>query len=269
LITCFNRYPAALRCLQALLAQEVPGRGNLSVYLVDDLSPDGTGEKLKAMFPDLNVIMGTGSLFWCRGMRLAWQAAAPKNPDFYLWLNEDTFLLPGALVSLWETWRTAQARKPDTPCLVVGACRDESGQTLTYGGQRRRGIHPAKLTPVPLASSAQSCDTFEGNLVLIPRDVFGKVGFLTGFRHAMGDTDYGYRAVRRGCQILQAPGAQAVCERGARETYPGKKTGWQGLATRASRKQLPPWDWLLFLCRHAGAWGPWFWAWTYFRSLWK
>ena len=72
LMTCHNRVETTLACLRRLTPQLSPTDG---VFLVDDGSMDGTGVKVKAEFSDVNVINGDGTLYWARGMHLAWKSA--------------------------------------------------------------------------------------------------------------------------------------------------------------------------------------------------
>ena len=98
LMTCYNRVETTLRCLHSLFNQTIKQTGNqaisLDVWLVDDASPDQTGAKVKAAFPEVHVIEGAGGLFWCKGMRLAWDTAAaakdlPKDIVPVVWSGED------------------------------------------------------------------------------------------------------------------------------------------------------------------------------------
>lgn len=73
LMTCYNRVETTLRCLRLLFEQK--GDFDVSVFLVDDGSSDKTGERVKANFPQVNAIKGTGALYWCKGMNLAWRTA--------------------------------------------------------------------------------------------------------------------------------------------------------------------------------------------------
>jgi GT2 family glycosyltransferase len=267
LITCHNRKAMTIACVERLLLQALPPAVVLKVYLVDDGSTDGTGEAIRDLFPEVQVINGNGSLFWCRGMRLAWQAAALEDPEFYLWLNDDTVLDPKAICTLYSTWaEQAGASRPNT--VVVGSCRDPETGVHTYGGKLRLGGHPLILKPIPPANKALPCDTFEGNVVLVPRQVFTKVGALDNFQHAIGDTDYGYRVRDSGCHLIIAPGYLASCSRNSSPTYWHKgPSRWQRWCLLNSQKGLPPGDWLLLARRHSGRFWFTYWVRPYLRIL--
>jgi GT2 family glycosyltransferase len=268
LITCHNRKAKTIACLERLFQQALPPAALLKVYLVDDGCTDGTGEAVRSGFPAVRIIKGTGTLFWCRGMRLAWQSAAVGNPEFYLWLNDDTVLDPGALGTLYATWaEQARASRPDT--VVVGSCRDPDTAEHTYGGKLRVGGHPLILQSIPPGDKPLSCDTFEGNVVLVPHAVFEKVGLLDNFQHAIGDTDYGYRVRESGCQLIISPGYLACCRRNSSQTSYWHKgpSRWQRWGLLNSRKDLPPRDWLVLARRHGGRLWFAYWIRPYLRVL--
>ena len=84
LLTFFNRKDKTLSCLESLfkvckLYNEKSSSESidLSVFLVDDGCTDGTADAIKEKFQDkpIHIIRGTGSLYWCRGMCLAWNSA--------------------------------------------------------------------------------------------------------------------------------------------------------------------------------------------------
>src|SRR5579875_4150500 len=86
LMTCFNRREQTLRCLQHLFAQTALTQISLHVVLLDDASTDGTAEAVREAFPDVQLMRGTGQLYWNRGMRMAFAEALRRGFDFYLWL---------------------------------------------------------------------------------------------------------------------------------------------------------------------------------------
>lgn len=240
----------------------------IEVFLVDDGSTDGTAESVTELWPGATVIRGDGNLFWCGGMRLAWQVAAKTDPDYYLWLNDDTHLLPGALSQLLR-----YASAPDSVenmAISVANCRDPETGLHTYGGYQRLGVHPLILRQLPVDDSAPvEADTFNGNAVLIPRAVFKKVGGMGPFSHALGDLDYGYRVVREGGRPVMVPGYSAECEKGNVITYwrkgPGRIQRWSMLNHKKSG--LPFRDWLHFARTHGGRLWPIVWVRPYLRVL--
>ena len=71
----------------------------------------------------------------------------------------------------------------------------------------RRLIAPDDTIPIP-------CDTFNGNLVLVPRFAFRTLGTMDPrYSHSFGDYDYGIRADKAGVTTVIAPGVLAVCDR--------------------------------------------------------
>lgn len=250
-MTCHNRRDITLQCLERLYSQKLPDGVSFNVFLVDDGCSDGTGEAVKADHPDIEVIQGDGSLFWCNGMRLAWEHAAREDPDFYLWLNDDSMFLDCAISSLISTWNQAEEKgRPDT--IVVGSCLDPKTGTHSYGGKRRVSKHPGKLEAILSGEFPAECDTYEGNVVLIPKAVYLRVGNMRPFSHAMGDTDYGYRATKIGCSILIAPGYLAECEPNRAEDFRYNKSLNFAMRIKAIIKRLPPRDWWFFLKEHSG-----------------
>ena len=72
LMACHNRVVTTLCCLERLFNNNL---ADIDVWLVDDGSSDGTETRVRERFPSVNVIKGTGNLYWARGMRLAWEKA--------------------------------------------------------------------------------------------------------------------------------------------------------------------------------------------------
>lgn len=202
LLTVFNRKEKTMKCLEELHNQLPLERYNTDIYLTNDGCTDGTPEAIANFFPQVTVINGKGNLFWNRGMYTAWEKAVhTKDYDFYLWLNDDTYLLPNALNTLLHE----SGIMKDTS-IIVGSIRSEHKRITTYGGHNKNG----KITP---NGTMQVCDTFNGNCVLIPQQVYKKVGNLNWtFRHAIGDLDYGYRTREKNIGIYSTSQYIGICE---------------------------------------------------------
>lgn len=208
LITCYNRRESTVGCLQSLFDQKIPKTVRLSAFLVDDDSSDGTSQAIAHAYPQVRLIQGSGNLYWNQGMRLAWETAVSKGPwDAYLWLNDDTHLLPGSLKCMLSTL-SEQINCTGRAGIVVGSCKSPSSlDALTYGGQIDGVLVPPGDEPKPVTS-------FNGNLVLISHDAHTNLGNLSPhYHHSFGDIDYGIRASKAGVPIWLAPGFLADCPR--------------------------------------------------------
>jgi len=200
LMTCFNRVRTTIKCLEHLFAADVPDGVLFDVWLNDDDSPDGTGAKVNAEFPAVNVVAGSGRDFWCGGMRRVWNAAVSSGIkyDGYLWLNDDTMLFPSALKDLLVSYGTS---------IVVGATQSKDLKEITYSGRDEEG---QKIIP---NGALQSCYFMNGNAVFIPQVAFQKIGnFPSYLTHGIGDYDYGFRARKAGVDVCLAPNPVGVCE---------------------------------------------------------
>ena len=264
LLTCHNRRELTLRCLESLRAATEPIASSIHVhvFLVDDGCTDGTPEAVAERFPDVTIVPGTGSLYWCGGMRTAWQAAAREGGyDAYLWLNDDVQLHAGFLASLLDT-QTVIRRATGRSGIVVGATTDEAGGGTSYGEMGPEGIRPA-------GESARPIESFNGNIVLVPDDVYREVGgFSRVYTHGFGDIDYACRARRRGVPIWLAPGHLGSCtmdkvSRWERPDVPLR----QRLAALHRPTGCPPWELAFLTIRHGGWWFPYTVARLYWRAL--
>ncbi len=262
-LACHDRRERTLACLDSLAGQ-VDHRATLTVVVVDDGSSDGTADAVAAAHPTVTLVRGDGDLWWNGGMRLGLATAVREHDPAHLWwLNDDTTLDPTALATLLAVHDAA----PATPPIVVGSTRDPDTGELTYGGvvrpDRRR---PMFFELVPPGDTALPAETMNGNCVLVPRPVADRVGELDpGFRHAMGDYDYGLRARRLGIDVLVAPGTVGTCARNPDPWATGDvDETWRKLT---GPKGLPPDEWRTFTRRWAGPLWPVYFASPYLRRL--
>ena len=210
LMTCYDRVQVTLKCLERLYAQPLPSGCTMDVWLVDDASPDGTGDKVREAFDTVHVIRSKGGLFWCKGMRLAWDSAvayATSNDfayDYYLWLNDDVMLVPDALGALLAD---AEALRGSRFVLVGTMSEDGLDGKLAYGCHHGAAVVPPNGAPQLVHGYSMS-----GNLVLVPKDVYEAVGpIYGGYHHAFGDSDYGFLIERNGIGMYCASKVLGVC----------------------------------------------------------
>lgn len=205
-MTVHNRREKTVACLTQLFTMTLQDI-KIDIYLVDDNSNDETEQEVKKRFPQVTIILGSGNLFWNRGMRLAWEHAAKYNPDYYLWLNDDTQLLPDSIVRLVNCSKELS----DQTIIVGSTYASKNNKVLSYGGRLKIHNNPFVM---PDSNRSVPCDTFNGNIVLIPRYVFERVGFNDDYyHHSFGDFDYGIVAGLKGIKSYVAPGYYGYCER--------------------------------------------------------
>lgn len=187
LITCFNRRKITKRCLESLQAINV----NVDVFIVDDGSTDRTSEMISSKFTKINLIKGEGNLFWNRGMHKAWSEAIKNEYDYYLWLNDDVILYNNSFEEIIDC---SNLKKDDV--IISGVIESHSKDRVIYGG------YDEKKNIIVPKGEMKEIKYLNGNFVLIPRQVFDKIGNLDPiFHHDLGDVDYGLRAQKEGVMV--------------------------------------------------------------------
>lgn len=259
LMTCFNRRETTMRALDRLFTQELDDI-LLEVVLVDDGSCDGTSAAVRASFPTVSVIQGTGELYWTGGTCAADAQAWLTDPDFELWLNDDVHLDLTAVQTLVDA-----AHVSDNRAVIVGSCVDPETGVPSYGGYRRLNPRrPLELSRVAPTGQLEPLDTMNGNVVLVPSAVRQSIGSLDRrFSHNMADLDYGFRARSKGWEVTLAPRSIGTCPPNP------SKARWRDprvplrerLQAVVSFRGLPPEEWFAFTRRYCG------WRWPrYFIS---
>jgi glycosyltransferase involved in cell wall biosynthesis len=204
LICAHNRREKSLRCLFSLFNSVVPNHLKMIVYFLDDGSTDGTWDSVLARYPDVILIKGNGNLYWSGGIRALWAEASRGVADGYLWLNDDVIIGGAAISELIQ----ASASVGHT-AIICGSLAARDGGEITYGG--RHDLDGPLIVP---NGSLQPCRLINGNVTLVPRSVFFKIGSIDGiFVHDIGDFDYGLRAQRAGIRCYIGPSFVGICEK--------------------------------------------------------
>lgn len=178
-VPAHNRRDKTLRFCDNFARLTYPNR---SVVVVDDGSTDGTAAAIRAAHPDVEVVIGDGTLWWSGGTNLGVRHALRRGADYILTINDDCVMEPGFID---ELVRVAQR----DPRYIVGCrlhcedrphevwslgtrvvCRGGELFALNHAGRRWEDIRGELPDPLPV-------DTMPGNGVLLPRAVFERVGF--------------------------------------------------------------------------------------------
>lgn len=203
LMTVHNRREKTIRCLQHVKAQALDNSIRWHLYLTDDGCTDHTREAVQELIPDATIINGNGELYWNRGMHEAWKAARhDRDFDFYLWLNDDTMLLDTAISHL-----LACSEKKHHQAIISGFISSQMPPyTTTYCGRTRKEW-------VSCSGRMQKLRLMHGNAVLIPRDIYNKVGMNDAYyRHAFGDYDYALSAAKKGIEVYSSEDFIGRCD---------------------------------------------------------
>lgn len=218
LLTVHDRRAKTLACLDSVAGVFAAAGGNLSiaVFLTDDGSTDGTTDAIVArhyQFP-VHLLQADGKLYWNGGMICSWKAALECTEEFdgYLWLNNDTTILPGFPAELCEA--DAYCRKTyGKGGVYVGSTCDRHQQHFTYGGFNFTNPITLRDEFVIPNGRFQPCQCAHGNLTYVSADVVKKEGVFTDeYIHSGGDHDYTYRAYKHGFPLLVLPSYAGVCE---------------------------------------------------------
>lgn len=272
-IACFNRRDKTEACLRALFAaaDRVHDTVQLTVVLTDDASSDGTPGMVASCFPAVEILHGSGSLYWAGGMRLALAQLYMQHLDSYLWLNDDTILEADSLQVLLATQRQLR-QSTGRDGIIVGSTRGASG-ALSYGGLRRKPYRFGALSFERMApgNAPLPCDTHNGNVVLVSADAASRLGNLDPiFQHGMADIDYGLRAKSAGVPVWLMPGYAGTCDFDRQvagsfldPALPLRRR-WQLIS---SPKGLPYAPWSVLCRRHAGRLWALHFSWPYTRTI--
>lgn len=256
IVPVHNRRAVTVDMLRALAADGVMQWA--SVLVVDDGSNDGTADTVRAEFPEVAVIMGDGSWWWCGAIRRGMEWALARHAMRMFWLNDDCRVPPGGLLALHEFTEKSGG---------VAWIEARAPGGWNYGGHRRGLWSVQRCTPEEEARGA--IDTFSGNCVCIPRHAIERVGLPHDhlFPHGLGDLDYGLRLRKAGVPLRCLPGVIAenadpsassseswlLSARSMREI-------WGDFSSPKSFLHFPAWR--RFALRH---WGP-IWGWAVFAA---
>lgn len=194
LIPVYNRKSITLSCLSKL---QDSNQIQLSIVVIDDGSIDGTSEAIYTQHPNVTILQGDGNLWWTGAIHQGMQCAYEQGAEFFVWLNDDCRVEPGAIADLVSFCQ-------EHPHAIVGAQGFESDnpKQLSFGGKVKtwkgyRFIQPPTGQVVP-------CDLLSGNLVCIPRSVVDAIGYpdIQVTPHYGGDSLYLIRAQKAGFQLF-------------------------------------------------------------------
>jgi len=220
LLTCFNRKQKTISALTHLYtAKKAHTDIELSVYLTDDGSTDGTGDAVRSAFPEIKVLEGNGDLFWAGGMRNSWKEATHGTYDAFLLLNDDTNVYPNLFDQLLITHQEC-IKSYGSSGIYIGSTKEPETNAYTYGGAVFLNRFLFKYKFLHPSGSVQPCELGNANIMLVTNDVVNEIGLLSeGYRHGVADYDYTLKALNKKLPILIAPEYCGTCSHDHTDVY--------------------------------------------------
>lgn len=199
----WNGFPLTVRCAESLLRSEGV---HVSLVVVDNASPDGSGERLRELLGPERIIQTGVNRGYAGGMNAAlkrWLECS--DAEFGLLLTQDVVLQPDTVLRLLEAG-TEHARIG-----IVGPVvyyHEDPDHGATAGGylDTRRAIAGPRTT---IPDTAHDVEWLDGGCLLLRREMVEKIGgFDERYFMYFEENDFCQRVRRADWRVRVAPEAQ-------------------------------------------------------------
>ncbi|HXD48810.1 MAG TPA: glycosyltransferase family 2 protein [Gemmatimonadaceae bacterium] len=199
--------PDTAACLDSLADSRYDA---LTVLLVDNGSPDGSGDRLHARFPNLPYLQTGANLGYAGGNNRGMEGAIEQGADYLLVLNNDTLVDPDCVARLVATAEASAA------AVVAPQIRYfDAPDRVWYGGgtfSRARALGLHRLAAPPTANGSATAVSFvTGCCFLIRADTVQSLGgFDESFFAYVEDAELSVRLAAAGLTMLYEPSAKVL-----------------------------------------------------------
>lgn len=204
LLTCHNRKEKTLSCLKFLFEAQRHKDNQLEmiIYLTDDGSTDGTHEAVKEAYPEINILIGDGNLYWAGGMRNSWSEALKSDFDLYLLLNDDTNVFKDFFVELKQAIQYSSDMLSKNG-IIIGSTQDETTGKITYGGSVFINKFKGTFKKIVPNGTYQQCELGNANIMFVHKEVIKEIGILSDdYIHGVADYDYTLMSIKKKIPVI-------------------------------------------------------------------
>lgn len=209
IVLMYGEEELTTRCIATLRRQDYP---SLTILLVDNASPNGAGERLRARFPDIEFLDTGGNLGYTGGNNRGIQRAVDGGADYVFILNNDTEVDPSCVSHLIRSALRVERLGAVSPKILYAEDRTRiwyGGGDLSWSkavGEHRRQMEvddphePPRLDEMSFAT---------GCALLMPAAVASEMhGFSEDFFIYGEDVELSLRLYRAGYRMYYQPAAR-------------------------------------------------------------
>ena len=246
-ILAWNEVRHTLECLTSIRALD-PAPDH--VLLVDNGSTDDTVARVRAQFPEVEILSLGANRYFAGGVNAGLERALAGGAGSVLLLNNDLVLERGALGRLLGALAADPTRGAASPKLYYFDPPDRiwfaGGEVSLWRGTARHiGI---RETDRGQHDAPRDVDYVSGCALMARREVFQAIGMLDeSYRAYFEDTDFCMRAARAGFRIRYVPTAKVwhrISASTGGQLSRRKAVAKLGSARRFFRRYARPWHWL-------------------------
>ncbi len=199
-------------CLHSLLNSDY---ANLLVLLVDNGSPDGSGERIRLSFPEIEFLQTGQNLGYTGGNNRGIKWALERDADYVLILNNDTVLDPCAVSKLVDTVESSDQQVGGVAPKVL--YYDEPERIWYAGGEfspiKGLGVHwrEGELDRPDEAEKAREVTFMTGACCLLSAEALSELkGFDEDFFAYVEDAELSLRMRQAGYKMNYQPAARVL-----------------------------------------------------------
>lgn len=207
---CAEKDSAA--CVLSLMAD---ASAVVDILVVDNASPDGSGERLRAQFPQHQFLQTGANIGYAGGNQRAIEWALARNYDYVLIINDDAEVqvgCVGAMVSALESNPRAGAAAPMILHHGTSIVWFDGGELAEFKAMGTHTHFGQSLEVARQSGTAVHEVTFLSGCVLLLRAeaLRASGGFREEFFAYVEDLELSYRFRKAGWLLLQVPLAMAT-----------------------------------------------------------